>query len=58
MLHVKKEKPVETKAKKKVEKKAAPEVPPLPEEKKKEMTELERLEAELGEIEGRLTKLT
>ena len=39
----------------KVEKKA----PPKEEvEKPKEMTELEKLEAELGEIEGRLTKLT
>ena len=50
---VKKEKPKKAKKKEKVEKEA----PPPEVEKPAEMTELEKLESELGEIEGRLTKL-
>lgn len=62
----KEEKP--KKAAKKIEKKKAAKkeakktpkkvVKEAPAEKPKEMTELEKLEAELGAIEGRLTKLT
>ena len=43
------------KAKKKAE--AKKEAPPVEVEKPKETSELEKLETELGEIEGRLTKL-
>jgi multidrug efflux pump subunit AcrA (membrane-fusion protein) len=48
-----KKKAVKKKTKAVKEEKAAP----VKVEKPKEMTELEKLEAELGEIEGRLTKL-
>ncbi len=45
------------KGKKVKAKKAAPKEVPVEVEKPKEMNELEKLESELGEIEGRLTKL-
>ena len=41
-----------------VSKKPKEEVKPKPEKKPRPVTELEKLEAELSEIEGRLTKLT
>ncbi|MEE9525277.1 MAG: hypothetical protein V3V78_01575 [Candidatus Woesearchaeota archaeon] len=48
-------KPKKTAAKKEAPKEVAP---PIEVEKPREMSELEKLEAELSEIEGRLTKLS